>query len=395
MTETLRVGIFNTNTLYWEDRKYTTDGSVVNLYQGWAEHFAGIDLCSPTVHDGQQGKVDVPADLNVVELRQWWNPWTLRSVELPVLLFDVWSTFRDYHRTWDFVVVPTTDVFGQTVYAVASAFDVPVLVYLRGRVENETVSGHAGIQRLVADVWVRYLDWAVDAVVRDNAILTAGDELKREYEELAGSIESIVPSLIDAEEIVDPGSRTYPGPNEALRLLYLGRLVEYKRVDDLLDALTELECCSRRYELEVVGEGPYRESLERRAQSLGVEDRVTFVGHVDHDEVYDAYDRADVYVLPSRTEGSPKTIPEAMARGCPILATAVGNVPTLLDGDAGLVYEPGDVACLTAALRRLGTDEERWLTLSNAGIERARTFTTESQVAAIRRLLAEMYPGLG
>ncbi|EMA15953.1 glycosyltransferase family 4 protein [Haloarcula amylolytica] len=395
MIESLHLGIFNANTLYREDSGYTTDGSVVKLYQRWEAYFENVDLCSPVVTGKESGSVDVGSAFHIVSLTQWRNPWTLRTLELPILLRDIWRAFDDRHQEWDFVLIPTTNIFGQAVYAVASVFDVPVVVYLRGNVTNEVLGGHEGVARVVATLWIQYLDYAVNHIVRDSAVLTAGDELKREYEALAGRIESIVPSLVNRDDIVTPDTRIYPDNDDPIRLLYLGRLVEYKRVQDVLAAMAELRSRPRAYELEIVGDGPYREALERTADDLGIAEDVTFTGYVSHENVYDAYDRADIFVLPSSSEGSPKTVPEALARGCPIVASAVGNLPSLLANETGITYNPGDIDALVDALDQLGTDEEYWKTLVRRSVARASQFTAETHVQAIENVLSDTYPELG
>ncbi|MDQ2072860.1 glycosyltransferase family 4 protein [Haloarcula sp. H-GB4] len=218
--------------------------------------------------------------------------------------------------------------------------------------------------------------------------------MKQEYKELAGCIESIVPSLVNRDDIVTPDTRTYPDGEDPIKVLYLGRLVKYKRVQDVLKAMAELRPHPRAYEFEVVGDGPYREALERTANNLGIAEDVRFTGYVSHDNVYDSYDRADIFVLPSSSEGSPKTIPEALARGCPAVASAVGNIPSLLAGETGITYDVGDVDALVDALDRLGTDEEYWRTLVRRGVARASQFTAETQVKAIEHVLSDTYPEL-
>lgn len=394
MIESLHLGIFNANTLYRQDHGYTTDGSVVKLYQRWETYFEKVDLCSPIVTGEGSGSIDLGSEFHIVSLSQWRNPWTLRTLELPILLRDLWRAFDNRHQEWDFVLIPTTNIFGQAVYTVASVFDVPVVVYLRGNVTNEVLDGHKGIARAIALLWIQYLDRAVNHIVRDSAVLTAGDELKKEYEALAGHIESIVPSLVSHDDIITPDRRTHPDDDDPIRLLYLGRLVEYKRVQDILAAMAKLRSRPRAYELEVVGDGPYRETLKQTTDNLGIADNVTFTGYVSHENVYDAYDRADIFVLPSSSEGSPKTVPEALARGCPTVASAVGNIPTLLADETGITYDSGNVDALVDVLDRLGTDKEYWETLVKRSVSRASHFTAETHVQAIERVLLDTYPEL-
>lgn len=393
MTKSLHIGIFNPNTLYRKDGRYTTDGSVIKLYQRWATYFEHVDLCSPVAAGEGSGSITVGSAFRVIALTQWQSGWTLRTLELPVLVRDILRAFAKHHQEWDVVLIPTTNVFGQAVYAVASVFDLPTVVYLRGNLANEILGRNEGVAKVVATLWVQYLDRAVKHIVRGSAVLTAGNELKREYEPLAGSIESIVPSLISREDVVASDARTYPD-EDPIRVLYLGRLVEYKRVQDVLAALAKLRSHPRAYEFEIVGDGPYREALEQKADTLGVAEDVIFRGYVSHDGVYEIYDRSDIFVLPSSTEGSPKTVPEALARGCPTVASAVGNIPSLLANDVGVTYEPGDIDALANALDRLGTDKGYWTNLAKRSVNRASQFTIESHLQAIKYVLSETYPEL-
>lgn len=114
------------------------------------------------------------------------------------------------------------------------------------------------------------------------------------------------------------------------RLLFVGSLAaRYKGLADLLQALRILRDQGFPFLLDVLGEGRERPAMQRLAESLGLR-TVTFRGAVPHAEVRAALLRADLMVLPSHTEGLPRAALEAMAVGCPILATEVGGVPEIL-----------------------------------------------------------------
>ncbi|WP_254279319.1 glycosyltransferase family 4 protein [Haloarcula marina] len=122
-------------------------------------------------------------------------------------------------------------------------------------------------------------------------------------------------------------------------LLYVGRLIPEKNVDMLLDAFDRLD---RQYTLGIVGDGPERDALERRAESLGLGDRVTFQGFVEaHDDVLGAMRAADVFVSPSVREGFGITLVEAMAAGCDVVAVDHPNVASReVLGDTGRLVDP-------------------------------------------------------
>lgn len=135
-------------------------------------------------------------------------------------------------------------------------------------------------------------------------------------------------------------------------VLTLGRLVPVKGLSGLLAALAQLPEVT----LLIAGDGPLRQALEAEAAPLGP--RVRFLGEVHGELRRHLLQGCDALVLSSRvlpdgrTESAPTVLLEALAAGCPIVATAVGGVAALL-GDAGLVVPPDDPASLAAALKRV------------------------------------------
>ena len=138
-------------------------------------------------------------------------------------------------------------------------------------------------------------------------------------------------------------------------LAVVGRLVPGKNVQLLIDAIGHLKADFPNIGLLVAGDGPYRRELEARAQRLGLDNAVRFLGFVeDVDQVLAA---ADAFVLPSDTEGSPISLFEAMSFGLPIIASRVGSVPSVVRHDAeALLVRPGDRYELVSALERVLPD---------------------------------------
>lgn len=135
----------------------------------------------------------------------------------------------------------------------------------------------------------------------------------------------------------------------------VGRLVAQKAPDVLLDAAPRLLAEDPGTRILIVGDGPLRPSLERRARRLGIAQAVTFAGH--QADVVPAYAAMDVFVLPSRYEGFGIVLLEAMALGVPVVGTrVVGIEDAVLDGVTGLLVPPGDPEALASAVRRLLAD---------------------------------------
>lgn len=130
------------------------------------------------------------------------------------------------------------------------------------------------------------------------------------------------------------------------RVCHAGAMgAKYKGQDVLIEAVGR---CLRRgldIELELMGDGKFRPLYEQKAAELGITERVRFLGYVSGGQaVRDEYDRSDMLVFPSLTEGLPRTVIEAMARGLPCVASNVGGIPELLE-DAFLT-PPGNAEAL-------------------------------------------------
>ena len=132
-------------------------------------------------------------------------------------------------------------------------------------------------------------------------------------------------------------------------LVFAGRLGPQKDLGVLLEALANVPDAS----LVVAGDGPERAALERRAQELGLDGRVSFLGAVPRERVLRLFAAADASVLSSAWENFPHTVVEALAVGCPVISTSVGGVPEVVrDGENGLLVPPSDPAALGAAIAR-------------------------------------------
>jgi glycosyltransferase involved in cell wall biosynthesis len=141
--------------------------------------------------------------------------------------------------------------------------------------------------------------------------------------------------------------------NNATLLLALGRLHENKAFDVLLEAFAQVPNAY----LWIAGEGPLRETLERKAERLGVRKRTRFLGWRQNVEAL--YATADILVCPSRHEPLGNVVIEGWAHGVPVVAADnLGPGALIKDGDTGLLFPVNDANALAAALKRLISNDE-------------------------------------
>ncbi len=127
-----------------------------------------------------------------------------------------------------------------------------------------------------------------------------------------------------------------------------GRLTKVKGFDVLIEAVRLLVESGRRPRVLIAGEGPERDSLRTQIAEAGLQDRIQLLGI--REEMATLYAACDVFVLSSHREGSPSVVLEAMASECPVVATAVGGVPEIIeDGRSGILVPPGDAQSLARA----------------------------------------------
>lgn len=178
----------------------------------------------------------------------------------------------------------------------------------------------------------------------------------------------------------------WPRPSDEPVFLFLGRLVPYKGLEVLLQALTQVPG-----RLWVAGSGPMAAAIRQKAFSLGLDGRVEFLGNISEEEKWRRLAACDALVLPSltRAEAFGIVLLEAMASGKPVVVSDLKSGVRLLvqDGINGFRVPPGDPQALAAALTRLAANPEEARQLGAAGQERFyRHFTAGAMVEGYYRL---------
>jgi glycosyltransferase involved in cell wall biosynthesis len=205
------------------------------------------------------------------------------------------------------------------------------------------------------------------------------DKVQRIYNGYHGPRAEDVPQTRDeacAELGLDPGKRY---------LLTICRLMNWKRVDGILHALTELP---EDVHLLIAGDGDMEQPWKELARELGVSDRVTFLGNVPHVRIPLTVRAAEVFVLNSEYEGLSHTLLEVLNLGTPIVASGVcGNPEVVEDGVNGLLCDPRDWRSLSAALSKLLADRSLGQRFVAAGLARRDQFTREGTFSEVEAVL--------
>lgn len=189
------------------------------------------------------------------------------------------------------------------------------------------------------------------------------------------NVDGIVYAGVDTDQFnpdVEPAFKT-----DGISILYVGRLDKGKGLYELLEARSRLDYSSNLY---IVGDGTIRSDLENKVKKLGIEDAVSFVGSIDHNEIQHYYSAADIFCLPSHHESLGIVNLEAMATGTPVVSTEIDAIEEYIDkGENGLLVPPKDVDELTRALERMIAKPKLRERLSSEGLKTAIQFSWDNQ----------------
>lgn len=271
--------------------------------------------------------------------------------------------------------------------AAARVRPVPVLVFTdHGRYPHES--------------WwnLRFQRWCASRTAAIVAVSAAAAETARTRLRLAGQ-PVVVENGVDLERAVGAGTRERLraewGVDETEVLaITVGRLEPIKNHMLLLESLARARRDGARLALIMLGEGALEAQLRAAVARLGLGEHVHFGGF--RSDVSDCLAAADLFVLPSLSEGLPLSLLEAMASGKAIVASSVGGIPSALgEPAAGILVPAGDGEALTAALTRLGAEASLRHDLGSRALAQVRRFglerTTDEYLAVYYRALASVH----
>lgn len=304
--------------------------------------------------------VAVPALFKLLWQLIWFRPHLLH-VNTPYF----WALVRDGAAVW-----------------LASWFGVKTLLHFHGGDLEESVEASSPLARRMIEATLRRTDCLI-AITRQTETYLHGKVEPERVDYLANFLD-----LHGFEAILERGEARREGP---LRVLFVGWMLEAKGVPELLEAASHFP------DVQFTLIGHYHtEFVDRIEEQLeAARDHVTVLEPVPRNQMVGLYREADVFVLPTRREGFPMVILEAMAAGLPVISTPIGAIPDMVrDGEEGLIVPERDSAALTAALTQLLGDPALRTRMGERGRQRvSEVYSREvvvSQLEALyRRLLGD------
>jgi glycosyltransferase involved in cell wall biosynthesis len=252
-----------------------------------------------------------------------------------------WIPHFKPHVTLAFFGVPS----GAVAWLIWKLYKIPYVVSLRGGdVPGFRPYDFRVYHTLLAPLLRRIWKNAAAVVANSNGLRQLANTFDPRFES------SIIPNGVNLESYrIEPRDWFFP------RLLSVGRVVHQKGLDLAMRALGGLKEFD--WEWRIAGDGPQMHGLQSLAVELGLQDRVQFLGWQSREQLTKCYQEANVFLFPSRHEGMPNALLEAMASGLPVIASCIaGNEELVVDEKTGYLVPAEDVEALRTALKKMFSD---------------------------------------
>jgi glycosyltransferase involved in cell wall biosynthesis len=290
-------------------------------------------------------------------------------------------------ETPDLILAHFTLPAGTVARGLSRLCGVPYAVVLHGSDVPGYQTSRFGLLYRIIKPWIRRI-WR-DA----GRVIAVSEELRAlALDTWPGGRIDVVPNGVDTVAFRPADAMVSEPASTSVRMVSTAQLIPRKGLQHVIAAIASLPSSAREHlTWTIYGTGAYGDTLRELVASQGLADVVSLGGLVDYEELPDRLRDADLFVLPSLQEGLPLSLLEAMACGLPVLATRVGGIPrVVVDGEHGLLVEPGDPARLADALLRLINDSRLREVMGRAGHHAAQSWSWAAVWQRYERVLAPL-----
>lgn len=385
----MNLGVFINQAFYTDGKKSFTDLSFIRFIESFGSYFNKIIVFAPSLRQEAEYKRHyacsdiirlsaLPHFGNVKDLAK--RAATIIPATRKILVKDI----RECDVAW--IVGPHP--LGLLFYRVARRHGVNLFYHIRGNILNDVGTRYSGKEYWLARLYAQYMHFENKFLARRLPTMVVGSELYELYKPISPAIFQISPSLITESDVET--SRTLLrskgfARNDRIHLLFVGRLEPEKGLEYLFNAVSQFNAQSQvPCSVTIVGAAQKGseakgDAIRERARELGLDSYITWKGYVAYgEELIAIYREADIFVLPSLSEGIPKVLYEAMAAGVPIVCTRIGGMPDVIaHQENGYLVTPGSAEEIHAAIKDIAGSPELRERLIEGGFRTVEGHTME------------------
>jgi glycosyltransferase involved in cell wall biosynthesis len=396
MKNNITLGVFTVKRFACYQGKYYTYGGFGDYIIDFSKYFSHVILMAHVEEKKPPNGyylVDV-ANLEIVSL-----PVVHGEFQVPFKLNKYFKVAKQHIHRMDIVQARMPDYSGIVGAYLARKNNIPLFNLIIADWYREGVNmdwkKKAGLG-LFLKIYYYVYDYLERKMCRNQIVLAQGDSCYDKHSKNAKECHLVLSSAHQLEDVI---KKVYP-KFELLpyTIINVGRLNGVKNQQLIIRAI---ELLNRKesnilWKFIHVGDGPKSTELKKLVKELGLEKQVYFKGRVVHGKpLWNLYDEADVFVLSSLSEGTPKVILEAMARGIAVIAPDIPGVMTSIkDKENGYIYPTGDLESLVDCLQTIAENPKKALLFGEKGLKIARQNTLEYRNKEMVSIIAKAFPQL-
>ena len=387
----MRIAVISSEQVQKAEGVYSTNSTFFQLLKKATNYFDELTvICRHDRKDKQKKLFQIGLD--------WFDVLTFKAgiknkyvsiiVESPLIFVKLLIHVYRIRSRIDVIWIPEIRMVGAIAYLVAKVLKIPAFFYLRGNNFREAKNRNTTKPTFVRSIYSVgiYLEYILGKLLVNKTLtFVCGEELYAMYKTRNNKVCRFVSSLIEKDNISAHAKNISGKLN--INLLFVGRLVNYKGLEYLIKALPSIvhrySKVTRQLHLIIVGKGDDEIRLKEIINQNDISEYISFRGYItDRNTLYSIYDECDILIIPSLTEGTPKIIPEAMARGLPIIATNAGGLPYMIkDGEAGIIVESANSREIGESIKYILEHPIVYSEMSHSALKTAASYTSDRQFA--------------
>jgi len=364
--------IFAISSKYYMNRGevWTTTSYNNDMWKEYLQNFSGIYVLAPIIEVDQLPKGCKLATMSNVKFV---DSSALHKKELSGIA-RLFRAVKEIVRSVDCGILHSPCFEAELAYRALKKYKKPYIVENRG--EQSMHAGflkakHLPFPKTIASVFKKM---HLNHLEKSYGCIYVSETLRERYYP-KNTIQSAVISDLRLPDHFIKEAREWGTSPHVFKIINVGNLSPYKDQATLLRAIKVLkEKGINNIELHLVGKGPLKEELQRQAEQMNIRDNVIFHGFVPWgEELFSLYDKSDLFVLSSLTEGMPRVVLESLARGLPVVSTEVSGSIEVLPEQC--IVPVGDYKELANTISKLVNSPDTLTQLSQEGIKMMQSFT--------------------
>lgn len=390
----MKILVISDRPLYLQETVYYSIDIFVKFVSHLSLFFDEVYYCAPVIRDNltvDPRKAPFMIDQNdkfkIIQLYPYTSVIDYYK-KLPLNLIRNFLLLKEYFKYVDVImlIIPAMNSF--LGFFLSLVYKKPVITFVVGDEKQIVTCGskYKGLVKVIAKTVTNFHSVFYKVIIDKASVSFFLSRNLMKYFKSNNSYFTFVNLISDQDIVTRDDTQIYKIPKT---ILFSGRLTHEKGVNYLIKAIKLLKDSNFSLILLVCGDGPEKEKLQKLVDDLNLDRDIKFLGFIPWGKkLFEIYTKSDIFILPSLSEGVPKVLLEAMARGLPIIATNVGGIPDIINHmENGILIPPKSPEAIAEAVKLLVKNEELRRKIIKNGYNFVKEHTIDKQAKFISEII--------